>query len=127
MRYKKFKSNQIRLRNLDWKTSHKAKKGLIIKLYDKHNLIGNCLIQDNWIYSLVINPKFRNQGYGSKLLKIAEKEILKKEKCVCLIPQDNKPNLRNFYSKNGFVGFSTTEQLEHDGEKDYWLMWKDKQ
>lgn len=126
MRYKTFKPNQIRIRNLDWKTSHKAKKGTIIKLYDKHNLVGNCLIESNWIYSLVINPKYRNNGYGSKLLEIAEKEIFKKYDAVCLIPQDNKTELREFYSKNNYVGFSLTEQEEHEGEKDYWMMWKDR-
>lgn len=124
MRYKIYKPNQIRIRDLDWKNSHKIQDGFIIKLYDNHTLVGNCYIVENWIYNLVINPKFRDKGYGSKLLKIAENVIIKKYKSVRLTPQDNNSGLREFYAKNGFVGFSLTEQEKHDGEKEYWEMWK---
>ena len=124
MKFKIFDGKQISVRTLQWKKM-KIPEGLtIIKLYDKHNLIGSCFINCFWVYNFVINPKFRNLGYGSKLLKKVEKEIFKRYDAVKLIPQGNDPGLREFYSKNGYTGYDEEEQINHEGEKEYWTMWK---
>ena len=123
MRYRILKSNQSRVRCLNWKETVKVEADKIIKLYDPY-LIGSLYIKENWIYNLVINPKYRNKGYGSKFLKIAEKEIFKKYNKVRLTPQDNNDSLREFYSKNGYEGYSKDNPYYEEEDKGWWEMWK---
>ena len=123
MRYRILKSNQSRVRCLNWKKTVKIEADKIIKLYDPY-LIGSLYIKENWIYNLVVNPKYRNKGYGSKLLKIAEKEIFKKYNKVRLTPQDNNDSLRKFYSKNGYEGYSKDNPYYEEEDKGWWEMWK---
>ena len=70
MQYRILKSNQSRVRCLNWKKTVKVKveTDKIIKLYDPY-LIGSLYIKENWIYNLVVNPKYRNKGYASKILE----------------------------------------------------------
>ena len=123
MHYRILKSNQSRIRCLNWKKTVKVEADKIIKLYDPY-LIGSLYIKENWIYNLVINPKYRNKVYGSKLLKIAEKEIFKKYNKVMLTPQDNNDSLREFYSKNGYEGYSKDNPYYEEEDKGWWEMWK---
>lgn len=123
MQYRILKSNQSRVRCLNWKKTVKIEADKIIKLYDPY-LIGSLYIKENWIYNLVVNPKYRNKGYGSKLLKIAEKEIFKKYNKVRLTPQDNNDSLREFYSKNGYEGYSKDNPYYEEEDKGWWEMWK---
>lgn len=123
MHYRILKSNQSRVRCLNWKETVKVEADKIIKLYDPY-LIGSLYIKENWIYNLVINPKYRNKGYGSKLLKIAEKEIFKKYNKVRLTPQDNNDSLREFYSKNDYEGYSKDNPYYEEEDKGWWEMWK---
>lgn len=123
MRYRILKSNQSRVRCLNWKKTVKVEADKIIKLYDPY-LIGSLYIKENWIYNLVVNPKYRNKGYGSKLLKIAEKEIFKKYNKVRLTPQDNNDSLREFYSKNGYECYSKDNPYYEEEDKGWWEMWK---
>ena len=123
MHYRILKSNQSRIRCLNWKKTVKVEADKIIKLYDPY-LIGSLYIKENWIYNLVVNPKYRNKVYGSKLLKIAEKEIFKKYNKVMLTPQDNNDSLREFYSKNGYEGYSKDNPYYEEEDKGWWEMWK---
>ena len=61
MHYSILKSNQSRVRCLNWKETVKVEADKIIKLYDPY-LIGSLYIKENWIYNLVINPKYRNKA-----------------------------------------------------------------
>ena len=108
---------------MNWEKTVKVEADKIIKLYDPY-LIGSLYIKENWIYNLVVNPKYRNKGYGSKLLKIAEKEIFKKYNKVRLTPQDNNDSLREFYSKNGYEGYSKDNPYYEAEDKGWWEMWK---
>ena len=110
--------------NWNKKCRFKNKKATIFKIYGRGHLIASCYIANNWIYNLVVNPKYRNKGYGKALLKEAEKEILKKYKTVNLTPQDNDPKLREFYSKLGYSGFTGNEPGYEEEDKTWWVMTK---
>lgn len=107
----------------NWKMSRKIKCDKIIKLYDPY-FVGNVAIKGDTIIYLVVAPKQRNKGYGSKLLSLAEKEILKKFKEVRLVPQDNQDYLREFYAKRGYSGFSETDDGYDEADKTWWEMKK---
>ena len=97
---------------------------LIIKLYNKGVLLGSLCIKENWIYNLVVNPKFRFNGYGKKLIKKAEKIISRKYKTINLTPQDNDESLRLFYSKLGYSGYDETSPGYEEEDKSWWVMSK---
>jgi len=68
--------------------------GTIMAGYDGHR---------GWIYSLAVDPKNRNEGIGSLLLKYAENELLKLNcpKINLQVLTSNK-DVIDFYIKNGY-------------------------
>lgn len=66
---------------------------------DLTDLIAQAVVRKNFIYYVVVNPNYRKQGFGSKLIKDA---IVMIPGDVYLSPQDNDENLINFYKKLGF-------------------------
>lgn len=57
-----------------------------------------------WIYHLAIHPDFQHQGYGSLLLKKAEKELKKKgAHRVLLCVEYTNLKVAPFYEKYGYV------------------------
>jgi len=125
MKIKKYKSNQTSYRSLDWSRKKSNDNfDFIVKLYNKGSLFGSLCIRENWIFNLVVNPKFRFNGYGKKLIKEAEKIIKKKYKTVNLTPQDNDESLRLFYSKLGYSGFNENTPGYEEEDKTWWIMSK---
>lgn len=130
MKIRKYKLWQTSYRScINWKHRIKSKKnGTVLKIYNNGILIGNVIFydNDNVIYNLSINPKYQFKGYGSMLLKAAEKEIFKKFNEVKLTPQDNDESLRLFYSKNGYTGFDERDEGYEEEDKTWWIMTKRK-
>lgn len=125
MKIKSYKSNQTSYRSLDWSRKKKNDNfDLVVKIYNKGSLLGSLCIRENWIYNLVVNPKFRFNGYGRKLIKEAEKIIGKKYKTINLTPQDNDESLRLFYSKLGYSGFNKNTPGYEEEDKTWWKMFK---
>lgn len=121
----RFYRNSSSLRGVfNWNKRIKNRNGTVIKIYDK-GLAGCVLVRKNWIYSLVVNPSKRNQGYGKKLLKEAENLISKNYKDSYLIPQDNDLDLRDYYINQGYVGFIGNEPGYEEEDKTWWEMHKD--
>ena len=124
MKIKVYKSNQTSYRSLDWSRKKNINFDSILKIYNKGSLLGSLCIRENWIYNLVVNPKFRFNGYGKKLIKEAEKIISKKYKTINLTPQDNDESLRLFYSKLGYSGFNENTPGYEKEDKTWWKMFK---
>jgi GNAT superfamily N-acetyltransferase len=67
----------------------------------------SCLDNKNWwISRAFVSPKFRNQGVGSHIMKLAIDEVKKhKGKLILVTPGGYEGNTQrqfNFYAKNGF-------------------------
>jgi len=125
MKIKSYKSIQTSYRSLDWSRKKSNDNfDFIIKLYNKGSLLGSLCIRENWIYNLVVNPKFRLNGYGKKLINEAEKIICRKYKTVNLTPQDNDESLRLFYLKLGYSGYDETTPGYEEEDKTWWVMSK---
>lgn len=71
--------------------------------------IAQVVIQGNYIFYVIVNPDYRKQGYGAKIVQDAT-SIVKGD--AYLIPQDNKPELVKFYESLGFVIHSRNENGE---------------
>lgn len=121
MRLRIYKPKRIRLSS--WKETVKAKRDYVIKLYH-HGLVGQICVTDNLISNFVVNPSKRRKGYGSKLLREAEKLIFQNFEEAVLVPEDNAPHLRMYYSKRGFTGFSESEEGYEPEDKSWWIMTK---
>ena len=113
-----------RVKSFNWVQSYELKSGLLVRLYDS-GLKAQCIIKENCIYSLVVNPKYRKLGYGKKCLKKAEQIISQKYNTAFLIPQDNDNNLRNYYSKLGYIGYTGNEVGYEAEDKAWWWMHKE--
>ena len=111
---------------LNWKNGYRIDRfSTLLKIRDKGNLIATCYLKGEYVYGLVVNPKFRNSGYGKKMLAYAEKVLGKNGyKEMKLIPQDNDDNLRNYYSKLGFTGHDKSEPGYEEEDKEWWIMSK---
>ncbi|MCZ8092295.1 MAG: GNAT family N-acetyltransferase [Acidovorax sp.] len=63
--------------------------------------------QPNWanIQLIILDKKFRQQGFGSSSLKIIERKIqaLQKTECISLQVAPPKPQLIRFWENNGYV------------------------
>lgn len=112
--------------DFNWKRKKLTIPVTLIKLRENSNLIGCCYVSYNWIFNLIVNPKFRKQGYGKKIIDAACKIIWKKYKYVNLVPQDNDSSLRKYYSSLGFIGYSENEEGYEAEDKNWWTMWKTK-
>ena len=122
------KSNQRVRSIINWKKTYHpiVDPEVVFKLRNKGELIGSCYIVKDFIYSLVVNPKYRKNGYGRKLLSAAEKTIKKNGfKKAKLIPQDNEPKLRKYYSSCGYFGFNGNEIGYEEEDKTWWVMEKE--
>lgn len=108
----------------NWNLSYKLETGILIKLYD-HGLKAQCIIKEDCVYSLVVNPKYRKLGYGRKCLRKAEQIISQKYDTVFLTPQDNDDNLRNYYSNLGYIGYTGKEAGYEVEDKSWWWMHKE--
>lgn len=73
---------------------------------DLTELIAQAVIRKNFIYYVVVNPNYRKQGFGSKLIKDVVAMI---PGDVYLSPQGNEKSLINFYKKLGFEIHSKNE------------------
>ena len=125
MKIKVYKSNQTSYRSLDWSRKKKNMNfDSILKIYNNGVLLGSLCIRENWIYNLVVNPKYRFNGYGKKLIEKAEIIISKKYKTVNLTPQDNDESLRLFYSKLGYSGYDENSPEYEEEDKTWWVMSK---
>jgi hypothetical protein len=73
-----------------------------------NNDIGTCSFTENELRTLYIKKEFRSKGYGSILLKEAEKDIEKMRYthiyllAVPLFNEISKEELQRFYYKNGY-------------------------
>lgn len=61
--------------------------------------IAQAVIQGNYIFYVIVNPSYRKQGYGAKIVKEAT-SVIKGD--AYLIPQDNQEHLIRFYESLGF-------------------------
>lgn len=123
MKIKKVFNQRVRFDN--WNESEKtSREDTILKLKNGSELIGNLLITGNWIYTFSINPKYRRMGYGKLLLSKAEKIIAKKYKEVNLTPKDNDSELRKYYTKLGYSGYTGNEPDYVAEDKYFWTMTK---
>lgn len=73
--------------------------------YTIKNKFGHIKITDGWIHSFVVKRKYRNKGYGSKLLSIAiacggHKLFVHKENYAAI----------HLYTRFGFAYFSNDER-----------------
>lgn len=128
MKIKQYKNKNQRVRSINWKKSYHpiVDPEVVFKLRNKGELIGSCYIVKDFIYSLVVNPKYRKNGYGRRLLLAAEKAIKRNGfKKAKLIPQDNEPKLRKYYSKFGYTGHDVNEPGYEEEDKFWWVMEKD--
>ena len=108
----------------DFKQKVLKKNGVTIKLRNGE-LVGNCFVRGNYIFHLVVNPKYRKNGYGALLIKTAEKVIKQNGyDRAMLIPADNSPSLRKYYSSLGFIGFTGKEKDYEEEDMEFWRMWK---
>lgn len=89
---------------------------ILIGLYYQNEIIGvagfvlkwNLYYKKHiWIYDLVIDQKYRNQGFGEKLLNFIE-SFAKKENCNCIALSSSLPRIEahKFYEKNQYVKYS---------------------
>ena len=126
MKVKVYKNQRIRS-VVDWKKTYYPIDipDNVIKIRNKGELIGSCFIRGCFIYGLVVNPKYRKNGYGKILLSKAEKLIKKHgyDKSM-LVPQDNEPKLRKYYSACGYTGYSGNEPGYEEEDKTWWVMKK---
>lgn len=123
MKIKIYKNGRTRS-SLNWNKTLKA-DGFVIKLRDKGTLLGSCYVKDEFIWSLVVNPKYRGNNYGKVLLDTAEKIIKQNHfKCARLVPQDNEEKLRKYYSNLGYTGHSKNEPGYEEEDKEWWIMTK---
>ena len=61
--------------------------------------IAQAVIQGNYIFYVIVNPNYRQQGYGAKIVQDAVSMV---RGDAYLIPQDNQEHLIHFYEKLGF-------------------------
>lgn len=73
--------------------------------YTIKNSFGHIKITNEWIHSFVVKPKYRNKGYGSKLLDMAIHCGGNK----LFVHKDNKRAIR-LYERFGFKYFSNDER-----------------
>lgn len=112
--------------DFNWKRRKLTIPIKLIKLRDNSQLIGCCYVSHNWIFNLVVNPKFRGNNYGKIIVDAACKEIWKTYNKVMLTPQDNEPKLRKYYSSLGFSEYSKSEKGYEEEDKTWWAMWKNR-
>ena len=123
MKLKIYKGGRAR-RVFDWNETVKV-EDTILKLRNKGKLLGSCYVRDDFVYSLVVNPKYRGNDYGKLLLTAAEKVIKQNHfKCAKLVPQDNEEKLRKYYSSLGYTGHSKDELGYEEENKEWWIMYK---
>jgi len=125
MQIKRYCGNQ-RVRSVyNWNRSFKLDKRFqVIKIRHKGELIGNVAVEKDFIYFLIVNPKFRNRGFGKLLISEAEKIIFKKYNQVNIVPRDNDEELRKYYSFLGYIGHSKNEVGYDEADKFFWTMTK---
>lgn len=122
MKIKFYNSGSFRKAS-NWNRRNKTSNGTIIKIRDKGKLLGSVFVRKNWIWSLVVNPKYRGIGIGRVLLNQAEKVIKKNYKIAYLIPMDNEEWLRKWYIKNGYSASTDSYKYEEE-DKTSWIMIK---
>lgn len=98
---------------LNWSDKYWSTDGTLLRLYN-HGLIGQCFIVDDWIYSFTVNPKYRNRGFGKRIIRKAEKIIAKERKYeyAHLEPLNNDPKLREYYHRLGYIDTNTNEMCK---------------
>lgn len=94
-----------------------------ILIYDSINPVATCRFyynnrrQSYVIGRIAVLKEFRGKDYGAKLLRVAEKEIIKKQgKCIELSAQ---VRVTSFYRKNGYV--TLDEVYEDEGCPHVWM------
>lgn len=129
MKIKTYTNSRQRIRDIfDWHCDLNipaSKTVTVIKARDGSNLVGSCYVEAGMIKCLVVNPKYRGKGYGKKLIRTAEKVMKQQGLKVCqIIPQDNEPKLRKYYSSLGYKGFSPDTLGYEEEDKTWWVMEK---
>lgn len=71
--------------------------------------IAQAVIQRNFVFYVIVNPEYRKQGYGAKIVLDAV-SLIKGD--AYLIPQDNQEHLIHFYENLGFKEDSRNEAGE---------------
>lgn len=71
--------------------------------------VAQAVIQDSYIFYVIVNPSYRQQGYGARVVEDAVSMI---KGDAYLIPQDNQEHLIHFYEKLGFKENSRNESGE---------------
>ncbi|MBX9703171.1 MAG: GNAT family N-acetyltransferase, partial [Silvanigrellaceae bacterium] len=79
-------------------------------------LLGNCLSID----ILWVDPKYRDQDYGTKLLQTLEQESKKLTSKLSIVDTFDFQAL-GFYEKNGYTIFGVLEDCPCAGNKRYYL------
>lgn len=90
-------------------------RGFVIVVYRKGSLKG-------WLETIDVDPAFRGQGTGARLLKAAEDEMRKRGKTVAQleVSKNNKAAI-NLYTKAGYAitqSLPSYYKFEHQGTKD---------
>ena len=93
-------------------TGDRAKEFSVFMKDDSGEIVGGILtfydLEAVYIDIFWVDEKFRNQGYGKKLLDIAEEEALKKG-CVFSIADTMDFQAEAFYLKSGYVRMGVIE------------------
>ncbi len=111
-----FEYNQSKVRDYSY-------NDFIIKLEDesKQMVAGiHCIIGGGWLYidSLWVKQNLRNEGFGKKLVKMAEDEALKQD-CIGIYLYTYSFQSPKFYKKLGFREFGTLNNFAKDHKKQY--------
>ena len=94
-----------------------------ILIYDSMNPVGTCRFyynnkrQSYVIGRIAVLKEFRGKDYGAELLKVAEKEIIKKQGNS--IELSAQVRLASFYKKNGYVALD--EVYDDEGCPHVWM------
>lgn len=115
--YKKSTSKIQKMHGLEnWEQMFRLEESeteFVIRAFVENEIIGQIAIQDEWIFFLAVNPDFRKLGIGSKLLKLAEKEISKKHQFVALnVQKGSEETLIPYYTKRGYSLFIKNKRGE---------------
>jgi ribosomal protein S18 acetylase RimI-like enzyme len=124
-----------RFRNLYRLAYHEAQEGNRVLLVAEADgeLVGQIFIhlasrwrhhfspqKSAYLHSFRVKPKFRNQGFGSSLLSVAEKRIIQHryQRAIISVAQDNPAALR-LYQNQGYVQFGNDPGVwsfyDHEG------------
>ncbi len=117
--------NNLLLEYNQYKIDHYAYDDFIINLEDSQSLMVaaiHCTIGGGWLYinSLWVKQSHRLEGFGKKLVKLAEREALKRN-CIGIYLYTYSFQSPEFYTKLGFSEFGSLKNFAKDHKKLYMM------